>query len=103
MKLKRVVPSLLFAIGLLTTTVAADKPVSDDFLTDTIRARLAADSVVKGGAIEVDVHEGAVVLKGKVEEDKISSACVPKKLSKASRASKALRTKSSSLTLKDHP
>jgi osmotically-inducible protein OsmY len=70
MKLKRVVSFLLLSVGLLSTAVAANKPVSDDFLTDTIRARLAADAVVKGGAIEVDVHDGAVVLKGKVEEDK---------------------------------
>jgi osmotically-inducible protein OsmY len=70
MKLKRVVSSLLLFLGLLGTAFAANKPISDDFLTDTVRARLAADSVVKGGAIDVDIHDGAVVLKGKVEEDK---------------------------------
>jgi hyperosmotically inducible protein len=74
MKLKRVVSlvallsTLLF--GLVATALGAGKPISDDFLTDTIRSRLAADAVVKGGAIDVDVHDGAVVLKGKVEEDK---------------------------------
>jgi osmotically-inducible protein OsmY len=70
MKLKRVASSLLLLFGLLWTAFAADKPISDDFLTDTVRARLAADAIVKGGAIDVDVHEGAVVLKGKVEEDR---------------------------------
>ncbi len=70
MKLKRAVSTLLLAFGLVATASAADKPVSDDFLTDTIRTRLASDAVVKGGAIDVDVHDGAVVLKGKVEEEK---------------------------------
>jgi osmotically-inducible protein OsmY len=70
MKLKRVVSSLLLFFGLLASALAADKPVSDDFLTDMVRSRLAADAIVKGGAIDVDVHEGAVLLKGSVEEDK---------------------------------
>ncbi|HYA17057.1 MAG TPA: BON domain-containing protein [Bryobacteraceae bacterium] len=70
MKLKRAASSLLLALGLTFTALAADKPVSDDFLTDTIRSRLAADAIVKGGALDVEVHEGAVVLKGKVDEEK---------------------------------
>lgn len=74
MKLKRTVLSLLLpAVVFLTlfgTAFAAAKPVTDDFLTDTIRSKLAADTVVKGGAIDVEVHEGAVVLKGKVEAEK---------------------------------
>jgi osmotically-inducible protein OsmY len=49
---------------------AANKPVSDDFLVDTIRQKLAADAVVRGGAIEVIVKDGNVTLRGKVEEDK---------------------------------
>jgi len=49
---------------------AANKPVSDDFLVDTIRQKLAADAVVRGGAIEVVVKDGNVTLRGKVEEDK---------------------------------
>jgi hyperosmotically inducible protein len=56
--------------ALLIPTYAAPKPVSDDFLVDTIRQKLAADAVVKGGAIDVEVKDGAVVLKGKVEEEK---------------------------------
>ena len=46
----------------------AAKAVTDDYLTDEIRSKLASDQVVKGGAIEVEVHDGAVVLRGKVEE-----------------------------------
>jgi osmotically-inducible protein OsmY len=55
---------------LVTTAQAASKPVSDDFLVDTIRQKLAADQIVKGGAIEVIVKDGAVTLKGTVEDDK---------------------------------
>jgi hypothetical protein len=49
---------------------AANKPESDDFLVDTIRQKLAADGVVRGGAIEVIVKQGNVTLRGKVEEEK---------------------------------
>jgi osmotically-inducible protein OsmY len=77
MKLKRLVHSIavsfLLILTLTTTALAASKPVSDDFLVDTIRQKLAADQVVKGGAIEVVVKDGAVTLKGTVDEDKQKS------------------------------
>jgi hyperosmotically inducible protein len=69
MKLKRSVQSLVLSMTLLLTGFAS-KPVTDDYLLDEIRNKLATDQVVKGGAIEVEVHDGAVVLKGKVEEEK---------------------------------
>jgi osmotically-inducible protein OsmY len=69
MNARRVLLPFLF-FALLTPIFAADKPVSDDYLTDRVRQKLAADPVVKGGAIEVDVHEGVVTLKGKVEQEK---------------------------------
>ena len=53
---------------MITTVLAASKPVTDDFISDTIRTKLAADQIVKGGAIEVIVKDGAVTLKGSVEE-----------------------------------
>ncbi len=70
MKIKRIFLALVLLLSLLTTVFAAGKPVTDDFLVDTIRQKLAADSVVRGGAIEVVVKDGAVTLKGKVEEEK---------------------------------
>jgi hyperosmotically inducible protein len=70
MKLKRIFLPVVLFLTLVTGIFAAGKPVSDDFLTDTIRSKLASDTVVKGGAIEVEVHDGAVVLRGKVEEEK---------------------------------
>jgi hyperosmotically inducible protein len=70
MKLKRVLGSIVIFLTLLTGTYAASKPVTDDFITDTIREKLASDTVVKGGSIEVVVSHGDVVLKGRVEEQK---------------------------------
>jgi len=73
MKLKRILLPLVLLLTLISTAPAANKPVSDDFLIDTIRQRLAADAIVKGGAIEVIVKDGAVTLRGTVEEDKQKS------------------------------
>lgn len=73
MTLKKVLGSLVLMLTLLTGAYAAGKPVSDDFIVDSIRQKLAADTVVKGGNIEVSASNGAVVLKGRVEEDKQKS------------------------------
>ena len=73
MKLKRILLPLVLFFTLIAGAMAASKPVTDDFLVDTIRQKLAADQVVKGGAIEVIVKDGAVTLRGTVEEDKQKS------------------------------
>ena len=70
MKIKRFVQSLVLLLTMLPAGFAAKPPVTDDYLVDEIRSKLASDQIVKGGAIEVEVHDGAVVLKGKVEEEK---------------------------------
>lgn len=70
MKIKRLVLSLLLFLTMLVTAVAAGKPRSDDYLNDTVRQRLAADALVKGGNIDVQVKDGVVTLKGKVQEAK---------------------------------
>jgi hyperosmotically inducible protein len=70
MKLKRSVQNAVLLLTLTFAGVAAKPPVTDDYLSDEIRSKLASDQVVKGGAIEVEVHDGAVTLKGKVEEEK---------------------------------
>jgi osmotically-inducible protein OsmY len=69
MNIKRICLSAVISLG-MAMTVAASKPVTDDFVNDTVRQKLAADSLVKGGAIEVDVKDGVVTLKGKVAESK---------------------------------
>ena len=77
MKLKRILLPVVLFLTLLPTlpavAIAANKPVTDDFISDTIRQKLAADTIVKGGAINVDVKNGVVTLSGNVEDDKQKS------------------------------
>jgi osmotically-inducible protein OsmY len=68
----------LFTILTLTLTLAVSesgasaiqKPVSDDSIHDQVLMRLAGDAEVKGGVIDVQVENGVVTLKGKVETAK---------------------------------
>ncbi len=52
---------------------AASKPVSDDLVYDNVRRKLATDDEVKGGGLDVEVKNGAVVLKGQVDSEKKKS------------------------------
>ncbi len=69
MKLKTIV-SFLIILALAAGVWAADKHVSDDQLYDNVRRKLANDADVKGGALQVDVKDGVVTLRGKVETEK---------------------------------
>jgi hyperosmotically inducible periplasmic protein len=65
--------SLLVLVVLLAgvaAAAAAEKQVSDDAIFDNVRRRLASDAEVKGGALEVDVQQGVVRLRGSVETEK---------------------------------
>jgi osmotically-inducible protein OsmY len=42
----------------------------DDRITDQVRMRLAGDADVKGGALEVTVTNGEVMIKGRVDTEK---------------------------------
>jgi hyperosmotically inducible protein len=66
MKIKTLV-SVLVILVLAAGAWAAEKHHSDDELYDLVRRKLADDQVVKGGALEVDVKDGTVTLRGKVE------------------------------------
>ncbi|HTQ58491.1 MAG TPA: BON domain-containing protein [Bryobacteraceae bacterium] len=66
MKIRTLV-SLLVILVLAAGAWAAEKHHSDDELYDLVRRKLADDQVVKGGALEVDVKDGVVTLRGKVE------------------------------------
>jgi osmotically-inducible protein OsmY len=48
----------------------ADKKVSDDSLHDLVMRKLANDADVKGGGLNVDVKDGVVTLRGKLESEK---------------------------------
>ncbi|MFN7996563.1 MAG: BON domain-containing protein [Bryobacteraceae bacterium] len=69
----RIFVSLLMVFTLVSGIWAAEKQVSDDQLYDTVRRKLANDADVKGGALEVDVKQGVVTLRGKVETEKQKS------------------------------
>lgn len=64
---------ILLAILLLSGVAVAltdEKQISDDSIYDNVRRKLASDPLVKGGALEVDVQQGVVTLKGSVEQEK---------------------------------
>jgi len=46
------------------------KRPSDDEIFDQVRRRLANDATVKGGALEVDVKDGVVTIRGTVDAEK---------------------------------
>ena len=68
MKIKTLV-SFFVIFALAAGFLAAQKHVSDDQIYDNVRRKLADDQVVKGGAMEVEVKDGVVTLRGKVETD----------------------------------
>ncbi len=68
--------ALLFTLLLAPLLAQKDKdktPVSDDVIVDQVRVRIADDSEVGGQAIQVDAHNGVVVLTGKITNDKLKS------------------------------
>ena len=55
----------------LLPAFAADKAISDDQIIDQVRLKLANDPEIGGRNIDVEAHEGAVTLKGKVRKEKL--------------------------------
>ena len=64
--------SWLLIVALLAGTclALAQQENPDDRIYDEVRRRLANDPNVKGGAIEVEVRDGVVTLRGRVREEK---------------------------------
>ena len=56
------------SIMLAGQKVVAGDP--DDRISDQVRMKLATDQDVKGGALDVTVKDGVVVIKGRVDSDK---------------------------------
>ena len=68
--------SLAILLALVLTPLLAEKdktPVSDDVIVDQVRVKIADDSEVGGQPIQVDAHNGVVVLTGKVSNDKLKT------------------------------
>ncbi|MCC6591260.1 MAG: BON domain-containing protein [Bryobacterales bacterium] len=69
--MRRTLAVVILALSAFTATVSAQSSnKADDKLYDQVRLRLAGDPMVNGGALEVDVKDGAVTLRGKVRTDK---------------------------------
>lgn len=67
--MRRWVPILLICL-LIAPLLAAQGTPSDDLIYDNVRRRLADDTDVKGGALDVTVTNGSIVLKGRVRDQK---------------------------------
>ncbi len=69
-KTRRVIAVFLLMFTMSLSALAADKPVDDNYLYDSVREKLASDPIVKGGVIDVDVKAGVVTLTGHVQDSK---------------------------------
>jgi osmotically-inducible protein OsmY len=71
MNRRRVLSVLPLLPALAFTSWAAPKPpLTDDFISDTIREKLSGDVNVKGAKIDVDVKGGVATLTGSVSSEK---------------------------------
>ena len=71
MKRRQFVGAIALLFPFVVTTLAADKqPPTDNFIHDSVAEKLSGDAVVKGGAIDIDVKNGVVTLKGVVHDPK---------------------------------
>jgi hyperosmotically inducible protein len=73
MKIRRLVTAFILMMALIAPTLGADKPPDDNFIYDSVREKLATDIIIKGSAIDVDVKDGVVTLKGRVQESRQKS------------------------------
>ena len=64
---------VLALLAVYCVSLLAQKKVSDDTIHDQVMVKLAGDTTVKGGGIDVQVKDGVVTLRGKVDSDKARS------------------------------
>lgn len=65
----RAMHRVILALALLFLPAWADEKTDGD-INDKIRLRLAGDPDVKGGALEVEVKDGVVTIRGTVRTDR---------------------------------
>jgi osmotically-inducible protein OsmY len=68
--------SIVILLALVVGPLFAEKdkpPVTDDVIVDQVRVRLADDADIGGQPIQVDAHNGVVVLTGKVTNEKFKA------------------------------
>jgi osmotically-inducible protein OsmY len=86
----------LLLLGFTCATVWADQP-SDNEIYDKVRIRLAGDPDVKGNQLTVEVKNGEVTLRGKVESERAKN-----KASKLARKVKGVKNVTNELTISRH-
>ena len=57
----------LLIVFLLGGVCLAKTQVNDDTISNDVRIKLASDTLVNGGGLQVDVNQGVVTLSGSVE------------------------------------
>jgi len=82
---------------LVAGVCVAQKQVSDDAIYDNVRIRLASDSEVKGGDLQVDVKQGVVTLSGGVESQRVKD-----KAGKLTKSVKGVKQVVNNLAIKKH-
>jgi hyperosmotically inducible periplasmic protein len=89
--------AVLMTLVLAAGVCVAQKQVSDDAIYDNVRIKLASDSEVKGGDLQVDVKQGVVTLSGGVESQRVKD-----KAGKLAKSVKGVKQVVNNLAIKKH-
>ena len=68
--MKRLIAAAILCVCALAAGQQPQTSSPDDRISDQVRMKLATDPDVKGGALDVTVHDGTVTIKGRVDTDK---------------------------------
>ena len=73
---------ILAVAAILVSGAAAQKDITDDTIHDQVMLRLAGDPMVNGGALQVEVKNGNVILRGRLrtEKSRAKATAVAKKV-----------------------
>lgn len=64
---------VILSSAVLAASLFAFDQANDDRIYDEVRRRLANDPDIKGGALEIDVKDGVVTIKGLTANDKAAA------------------------------
>jgi hyperosmotically inducible protein len=92
-KISAAILSLILMAG---ACLAANKPLTDNGLSDMILIKLSGDREVKGGALKVDVKDGVATLTGTLESQRLRD-----KAGKIAKKVKGVKQVINNITLKE--